>query len=464
MRRKSSGAKKKRSERRVVETNFCPWQHEALTTKAIHYALIGGIAVGKSFTGAHFAIQNFLEHPELTGFIGANSYDQLSQATLRELMYWLDEYGIPYVIDRKPPDDWKAPRRFKDYSNIISVKVGNIVAYAFTRVLSDGDALRGLEFSWYWIDETRDTPQNTHDIILSRLRESDYVKGLVTTTPIGEDWSWKRFVQGADNKLYACSHTPTIEAVHYGIITQAFYDALRASYSPAMAAQELEAKHVIVMTGRCYYTYDEETKQRGLWEPDPDLPLIVGMDFNFSPAPMVWEVGQMNAEGTAIHWFAELSDIEISSREMARRLGNQFGNFFLRIFGDASGTRGTTSNAGVTDFNQIADELSLLNVEFTLDTDQMNPLVRDRVENVCRVIKDANGTRSMTVDPDRCPHLNADLERVCWKNGKPSDGGDCQRTHGADGAGYALWKVMPPNVGHAKIGKGISSMASRMGE
>jgi hypothetical protein len=418
--------------------------------------MLCGISTGKTFTGAHFAIKNILEHPELTGCVCANTYDQLSQATLRELFYWLEEYGLKYVIDRQPPLEWKCKRGFKSYNNILSVRIGNQVAHIFTRVLSNADALRGIEFSWYWLDETRDTPRESHDVILSRLRESEMIKGLITTTTAGEDWCYERFVKRADGILYGCQHIPTSASVEYGIVSEEFYQALRHSYSPLMAAQELDAQHVIALDGRCYYTYGKENQRHGFC-PDPELPLIVGMDFNFSPAPMVWEVGQLSEDHESIHWFDEFDGVEISTKEMARRVGYKYGDFFLRIFGDASGNRGTTSNAGETDYSQIAAVLADMGVAFTIDCDQANPRVKDRVENNARLLKDCDGVVSQTLDPDRCPLLAKDYERVAWKNGKPSDGGDCTLTHASDGAGYALMKVLPPLARAATIGNTIAS-------
>jgi hypothetical protein len=49
-----------------------------------------------------------------------------------------------------------------------------------------------------------------------------------------------------------------------------------------------------------------------------------------------------------------------------------------------------------------------------------------------------------------CPLLDGDLKMVGWKattqagRGKLDDGGDPQRTHATDGAGYAVWKHFPP--------------------
>jgi hypothetical protein len=330
--------------------------------------------------------------------------------------------------------------------------------------MSDGDALRGLEFSWYWIDESRDTPLNTHDIILSRLREGPYVKGLITTTPNAEDWVWNRFIKNGNPPIFGYSHTRTIESVRHGIITQEFYDAMRQAYSPAMAAQELDAEHIVVLDGRAYYAMHEENRKRGYFEPNPDLAIVVGCDFNYAPAPMVWVIGQVSDDGESIHWFDEISNKETSSAQQARELGNKYGNFFLQLYGDASGNRGTTSNQGQTDFIQIGNELSEMGVAFSIDTDQMNPAVRDRVENTNRLLCDADNNVRMTYNPDFCTLLDADMKKVVWKNGKLSGNGDVNLTHASDACGYALWKIFPPTAMNLRMAQKVASKYSHLRE
>ena len=445
--------KTKKSPERDV--NLAPWQALALTNEYRHFAMLCGIAVGKTFTGAHFAIKQIIERPDLTGLIAANSYDQLSQATMRELMFWLDTYEIPYVTDRIPPKEWgNIKKEFKSYRNIMSVLIGETVATIFTRVLADGDALRGIEFSWYWLDETRDTPSNTHDIILSRMRESDYVKGLITTTTNGEDWCYDRFVKNAasNDNTFGSMHVSTRESVSHGIVTQEFLDTLLKSYSPMMVAQEIDALHVNVNTGRAYYAADEDhAMERSPWgdlDPDPDRSIVLTCDFNFSPAPLTWEVGQLSPDGESIHWFQEFSEVEISTVDMAARVASQFGDFFIEVYGDASGEHGTSSNAGVTDFNQIAGVFDECGIGYSINTRQSNPRVRDRIENANRMLKNGAGERHMTYSRTRCPLLDKDLRLVGWKQtdgkGKLDSNGDVTRTHASDAVGYALMKIFPP--------------------
>lgn len=445
---------------------LAPWQFAAINNPFSHFAFFGGVGTGKSFSGSQFAINMMRTYPELTGFIGANTYDQMSQATLREMFYWLDFYKIPFVINEIPPPSWGARRQFATYKNILSCKIGNRVAHAFVRVLSDPDALRGVEFSWYWLDETRDTPQNSHDIILSRMRESQIKKGIITTTTNGEDWAHDRFFAKArkGQRLYGSMHVPTILSVKHGILDQPYYDQMLHSYSPLMVEQELFARHVNVTGGIAYYSCDPTKNAMHLspWGeefPNPERELIVGCDFNFNPAPHIWMIGQRGPYlygpngvnfNDCIHWFGEIAESRMSTPEMALRLINRYPGFFYKVFGDRSGARSTTSNAGKPDYDQIAEVLIENDCNFTIDTDNgNNPLVRNRVENMNRLFCDGKGIRRQTYNPITCTHFDRDVKGVGWKQntlrgqGRLDDGGDKRKTHATDGAGYAMWKEFP---------------------
>ena len=451
-----------------IRAKLAPYQEAAIFSPYDHTGFFAGVGSGKTFSLAHFNLRMFCERPDVPGFIGANTYDQLNQATLRELMHWLEEYGFDYTINKRPPASWGIPAiRLPSYRNVISVRVGRRqVANAFCRVLSDADALRGIQFGWYTLDETRDTPQDAHDVILSRMRRYRDPRGLIGSTTNGEDWGYHRFARArSGQRLYGSLHVPTTEAVKLGIHSQKYLDTMLASYSELMAQQEIYAMHVNVRGGRAYYSFAEWNRRGAApWGdafPSIERPLVVGCDFNFDPSPHVWMIGQRGPElygpqgqywGDHIHWFGELSRTRASSPEMAFLLLSRYPGFHYQIFGDRSGARATTSNAGRHDYNQIAEVLVDHGCVFTMDTDQTsNPLVRNRIENMNRMARDARGITRMTYDPQACPLFDSDVKMVGWKmssnlkgQGKLDDGGDKKLTHASDGAGYAVWKLFPP--------------------
>lgn len=439
----------------VFETPKIPeYQQAALLNPFVHFAFVGGIATGKTFIGAHWVIRMLFENPGKTGFIGANSYNQLSTATLQEVFTWFNEYGLDYVVDKQPPKDWQQPKRFKSYENIISVryrvKGKQYVSYIFTRVLSGADNLRGITFTWAWTDELAFAPEKAHNVILSRLRQTKgYFRTLATTTTNGENWFYNRYVKN-QSRLYRTMHVPTYWSVDAGIISKEFYDSLLSSYSKNLADQELFARYVNALEGRAYYSATKANKSSicpwtGSPYPDINYPLEIGCDFNYSPAPMVWTISQKSPDGDQCHTFFELSEVECSSYDMAKRLAAQYGDFFLRIHGDASGTRGTTSNAGKTDFDYIGEALAEEQCIYSIQTKKANPPVRERVDNFNRLLCNGAGEISYTYNADACPLLDADMRGVGWtQQGKLTGNGNVLLTHSSDGTGYMLMDVFPP--------------------
>lgn len=432
-----------------MNTKLTPYQYAALHNPYPHFAFYGGIATGKTFTGAHFAIKMMNDHPEASGFIGANSYDQLSQATLKEFFYWLDYYGYEWVSDCRPPLSWGQKREFKKYSNIISVRVKGKVVTIFTRVLSDPNALRGLEFTWYWLDELRDTEKEAHDIVLSRLRETEVIKGLCTTTTNGEEWDYDRFVKSPQDGIYGCMHVETYESVKQGIISEDFYQQLAKSYPKNLADQELRAMHVVVtgqpaympftkalhVTDHCPFTKDGSISRY--------LPIIVAMDFNLNP--MSWHLGQRKGEDW--YWHDKVHLENSHTPEAAKELVEKVKGWGPGIIlcGDATSKAGQRAAAGQSDYDIICSTLDAAGVRYTNETPDSNPTIRDRVNNVNARLLDGQNQTHMWIH-SRCKELIEDFEKVQWKKNAVATldpGTKGMLTHPSDGIGYAISAMTP---------------------
>lgn len=159
-------------------------QHEVLTSRSSIIADIAGQGAGKTKViglTVGWLVQAF---PKAKGFIAANTYDQLSNATLTrvlsefESVYGMTEYDRShnpkghFVYGKKPPRDagWIKPDyQFKTYNNIMTFWNG---ATVFLGSLDNYKVHDGKEFAWAQLDETKDTEKNAiTDVILGRLRQ-----------------------------------------------------------------------------------------------------------------------------------------------------------------------------------------------------------------------------------------------------------------------------------------------------
>lgn len=173
-----------RKENNQVEKSIVlsdPQAHVMFTTKELNLDMAGQRG-GKSQMIGIIAGEYITQYPKLKGFIGANTYLQLSQSTLIKCFeIWAENYTLTqydrknnpygdYVVDKRPPEHFKTFEQFKDYNNIISFKNGGII---YLGSLDNWKAHDGKEFCWGHLDETKDTREEAiKGVILARLSQS----------------------------------------------------------------------------------------------------------------------------------------------------------------------------------------------------------------------------------------------------------------------------------------------------
>jgi len=153
---------------------FSKPQEFILTSTQSILLFLAGIGSGKTFI-AGFVSGFFIKYfPHVFGFIGANTYQQLTTSTLfRVRESWKHYYGWKegrdYVVGKKPPKHYDTElHNFDDYNGIISFRWGAVV---FKGSLDNAEAHDGKEFGWAFLDETKDSREEAvKDTILTRLR------------------------------------------------------------------------------------------------------------------------------------------------------------------------------------------------------------------------------------------------------------------------------------------------------
>ena len=136
---------------------------------------LAGVGSGKTHTEGLLSGYFVKKFPEIRGFIGANTYAQLTKSSLsRILNVWSDVFGwtggVDYVVDIKPPEDFTIiGTRLKEYKNTISFKNGHLI---FLSSLENYKAIDGTEFAYALLDETKDTKEEAvKEVIIARLRQ-----------------------------------------------------------------------------------------------------------------------------------------------------------------------------------------------------------------------------------------------------------------------------------------------------
>jgi len=150
-------------------------QNEALHSTKQRILALAGQGGGKSHLAGLISSHFVINFPKVKGFIGANTYSQLSKSTLdRVFNVWKDTFGWvkgkQYVVDIIPPPSFKRLHpALKSYENTISFNNGALI---FTASLDNYKAIDGTQFTWAILDETKDTKEEAvKEVVTGRLRE-----------------------------------------------------------------------------------------------------------------------------------------------------------------------------------------------------------------------------------------------------------------------------------------------------
>lgn len=188
----------------------------------------------------------------------------------------------------------------------------------------------------------------------------------------------------------------------------------------------------------------------------PDLPLMVGSDFNVNP--MSWVIAQRHGQELFIIDEISLKDTNTAEtlNVLYERYRNHTGGFVF--YGDAAGRQRHTC-AAVSDYVQImndkrfADEITgRVNIRYL----RSNPAVADRAASVNAMLRNAAGERRLKI-ASRCVELIQDFEFITYReNSREMDKSDPKRTHMSDALGYLVHREFPMLPDKSKSKSSIS--------
>jgi hypothetical protein len=263
-----------------AQTNFVTNDHRAS-------AFVGGVGSGKTF--ALLAKGLILAQQPKRGFWGprgcvaAINYPVLKDVVLPQFLEMVEGTGLllKYLSSEKkalmvPYNDAGEPD-----PGLVKKRGGTWVGASeiLFRSLDQPNWMRGLELSWFGIDEGRHLEGGAWDVLWGRLRQKGYThRGFVCSTPNGFDWMWQKFHPDSQKRLG--------DAVWFGSPTHDnarnleddYIPSLEATYAGRFLRQEVYGEFVGVVTGAVFFEFDMTRHVRSV-NYDPTLPLYSFWDF-----------------------------------------------------------------------------------------------------------------------------------------------------------------------------------------
>ena len=278
------------------------------------------------------------------------------------------------------------------------------------------------------IDEAQDIkPEAWYEVIRPTLSDK-YTMGsaLFLGTPKGYgNWTYELYSK-KDPEWESFKFT-TVEG---GQVTQEEIDQAKNDLDERTFQQEYLATFVNY-AGVIYYNFDRNKHIIDTYE-QKELPLHIGMDFNYNP--MACCIGQIRDNNLII--FDEIQIYNANTNDMIDEIKARYGVRNIVIYPDPAARQRKTSAGGSTD-------LSLLrNAGFNVKVRPTHPQVRDRINAVNSKLKNANGVSSLFITKS-CKNLIKSLERQIYKEGTHIPDKDSGYDHMADAIGYLIEYVFP---------------------
>lgn len=416
---------------------------------------MSGIGGGKTYIAGVTALKFITAFPQVIGFIGANTYAQLSKATLKSFFKtWNDQFGIVngihYVVDKIPPESWQKHNiKLKSYENTICFDNGALV---FTASLDNYKVIDGTEFAWAFLDETKDTKEEAvKEVIVGRLRQKGlYIKNgevtdevteisynplFITTSPakvlwLNEWFGMPDFYEDINRSIFSketyfhheterqnlviCSTYHNEENLPKGYI-----EGLMDDYkgNPNLIDMLIYGSPIAKTGGEFYHQFDRR-KHLGVTKYNPDLALHISFDFNVKPyiSAVIYQIG-WDDENEKYQIYAIKEYALKAPHNNSEDLSNAILLDFVKhksgafIYGDASGkNRQTISKEFRHNYEVIEYILNpILASEYNRVT-RRNPALVKRRDFVNKVF--ANGYNMEITIGEDCKNLITDFEFI----------------------------------------------------
>lgn len=290
---------------------------------------------------------------------------------------------------------------------------------------------RGLSIYRLVIDEYQECDPMVWPTLRPSLR-TRHDRAVVLGTPNGPDHFQELFRRAEKSEEWTAIRAPTWAAPHSdpANLREALSMMDRQSFDQEYGAEFLSVRGAIYKDFSRDRHCRVESPKPGRW--------WVGMDFNHSHYTSIIAQG----DGDHVHVHAELigrGTLADQSESMQRWFEARGVDWRrdVAIIGDASGAFNSTNTRTAGQ----SDSILIRQWGWDLKLERANPKVLDRVNSLQSLIRAANGTQRLSVDPG-CEYLLKCLECQEWNRfGQPDKARGLD--HATDALGYLAWHLRP---------------------
>jgi PBSX family phage terminase large subunit len=245
----------------------------------------GGIRSGKTFAGGQEALYHVVKYPKSAALVVSPTFGMMRDSTLATFMEI-----CPIDLIGKRRDG--TLNYNKDTHDIIMYN-GSIVRF---RSADDPNKIRGMEVSFFWLDEGGQLPDDEMwKIGIGRMSQKCAPqKAICTTTPNGMNWMYDFFIARKENRgLVSVHYAKTIDNAMN--LPRGYIESLESQYTGNFFKQELLGEFV-GFEGLVYPEFSIETHVTDNMPRPLDIDINIGMDFGYTDPTVMLAIGKDKAD------------------------------------------------------------------------------------------------------------------------------------------------------------------------
>lgn len=324
----------------------------------------------------------------------------------------------------------------------------------------------GSPAAHFCLDEFADMKEETWGNHVRPMLTDTQGTADIVGVPEGRNHYWEMWNQALDDESgeWGTHHWTSAEVLPMYLGAEAARREIasaRAAMDDLTFRQEFEADFNN-FEGRAYYPFERKTHAVERLRYDPNLPLILCLDFNVSPGVCVY-VQEQEYKGkdpeVGETFTAVIGEVHIprdsNTHSVCRKILYDWGPLGQRaehdrevlVYGDATGGARSTKSENGSDWDIVRAMLRpIFGEKLRMRHKHENPPERVRVNSMNSRLQAADGTKRMLIDPRNAPRVIEDLEAVCVKEGTAGEiDKDTNKkiTHLTDALGYYVESKHP---------------------
>jgi hypothetical protein len=226
----------------IQNAKFGPGASKIFTSNARYIVAIAGQRGGKTTTGSYWSYTqatrmrveettNGVKHVPPYGIICSPTYDLLRHSTLNRFF-----------------EEFPSLRRYyKEYQREINIPIAKvdgkpIYSKVFTRSLEEWRNLRGLKAWWAWMDEGDIAPEESFEMIKSRISDHEDGKLLITSTLDMNSWINRLIYQPMLSGRMESAEIISWPSIERPGFPRAEWERLKKEMDPIQFARDYEGK------------------------------------------------------------------------------------------------------------------------------------------------------------------------------------------------------------------------------